>query len=594
MHLFPGLLFLFLSNIAIAQTSWYVDFQNGSNQNSGTSPTSPVKTIDYLLSSLQPKDTVFIMGQYNNPSYDPNFVYGGNSDRNNPHIWHKENTIRLVNLHGAPNQYITFKPYDNTTVLKGDGANIFRVWNCSYIRIEGLEIYGEVNHIPLSSAEGLVTDGMQFLYLDSNVADPHHPALNEVLFRVTVGTTIAQIQATTYPILGPITRPSYIDTRGLYVSGSHHIDIIGNHIHHTPGGGLRVSDGAYVNIIGNEIHDCSRRSYSGTHALVVTKSVPGNPDPGDDTLYTIRIERNMVHHNFNEIFSWVGTKSIINPRIDEGKGISLQRNNIPAGVAANKRILAVNNICYWNGFSGVHSNDGYHIDFINNTCYMNSYTNTITYTTNKLGKNIGISAQGGADIRIINNISVIDTDWNGYAISVAGTANLMVSDNLIFGVNGTVSQDADVVAVEVNTTIANPMFTDAAHNNFRLKTNSPAIGIANTIFAPPVDYYNDMRDNAPDLGAIEYGTPSAINEAVNAENIKLYPNPFQNKIVIEQSGLTSKDVRLYNLLGQDLTADVLIRTSESNTTIETSDLPAGMYVLRIKSSSLMVYKSSER
>ncbi len=587
-------IFLFLSSLSIAQTSWYVSYQNGSNQNSGTSPNSPVKTIDYLVNSLQPKDTVFIMGQYNNPSYDPNFVYGGNNDRNNPHIWHKENTIRLTNLHGAPNQYITFKPYDGSTVLKGDGANIFRVWSCSYIRIEGLEIYGEVNHIPLSSAEGLITDGMQFLYLDSNTADPYHPTLNEVLFRVTVGTTIAQIQATTYPVLGPITRPSYIDTRGLYVTGSHHIDIIGNHIHHTPGGGLRVSESAFVNIIGNEINDCSRRSYSGTHALVVTKSKPGNPDPGDDTLYTIRIERNLVHHNFNELFSWVGTKNIINPRIDEGKGISLQRNNLPNWIAGNNRILAENNICYWNGYSGVHSNVGYHIDFINNTCYMNSYTNTITYTTNKTGKNIGISAQGGADIRMLNNISVIDTDWNGYALSASGTTNLMVSDNLIFGVNGTISQDADVMAVQVNTTIADPLFMDTANYNFRPKANSPVIGIANINFAPALDYYNYPRDNAPDLGAIEYGTPSVINEELDADNIKLYPNPFQNRITIEQAELKSSDVRLYNLLGQDLTAEISIKTSGLNTIIETENLPEGMYVLRLKSTSVMVYKSSDR
>lgn len=228
-----------------------------------------------------------------------------------------------------------------------------------------------------------------------------------------------------------VSRPSYIDTRGLFLSNVHHIDILDNTIHDTPGTGLRVADCEDINIIGNEVYNCSRKSYSGTHALVVTKATSTRTT--DD--YRIKILRNKIHHNYNEQYSWAPTKTVITPHIDEGKGISLQRNqttyNTDGSINVNwenGRILVENNICYFNGFSGVHSNDGDRIDFINNTCYFNSYTKSITEgITSSNGGNIGISAQGGSDIKIINNISIIDKGLSKSAIS----SNLTASDGLV-------------------------------------------------------------------------------------------------------------------------------------------------------------------
>ena len=88
----------------------------------------------------------------------------------------------------------------------------------------------------------------------------------------------------------------------------------------------------------------------------------------------INILRNKVHHNYNEIYSWAPTKTIITPYIDEGKGISLQRNDIDDNNTPTDntddtgwlrgRFLVANNVCYFNGYSGLHSNDGTRIDFI--------------------------------------------------------------------------------------------------------------------------------------------------------------------------------------------------------------------------------------
>jgi hypothetical protein len=594
MHKFFLISVLLLNFSLFSQTNWYVNYQNGNNSNAGTSVSTAVKTIDYLTSNnlIQPSDTVFIIGEYHNESYNPNFVYGGDNDRNNPHIWHQENSVRLNNLHGEENQYITFKPYDNNTVLKGDGANIFKVVNCSYLKIEGFEIYGEVENIPLSTAEGLITDGLQFLYLDPNTVDPKHPTLSEVLYRVRVGTPINEIENTTYPILGPVTRPSYTDTRGLFVSHSHHIEIVGNEIHHTCGGGLRVAESSYVNIYENNIHNCSRRSYAGTHGLVVTKAEEGLPNNNDDTTYSTKIERNTVHYNYNELFSWSPKKDIITPRIDEGKGISLQRNNSTDWIDGNKRILIANNICFWNGYSGVHSNEGWHIDYINNTCYMNSYTNTVTYANGQQGgKQIGISTQEGDDIRIFNNISVIDTDWNGFPISSGGTTNLVVENNLIYGVNGSVSQDSDVTAIQVNTIIADPLFIDETNFNFNLQQNSPAINSANSDYAPVDDFYGNRRDVNPDLGAIEYIAPLGISD-FNQKEINIFPNPFTHKIIINKR-FTKNDIMVYNMLGQNIKNSISISPINQSTILDMEKLPEGMYLIKTPQFAKIVYKKSK-
>ncbi len=585
------ILIILLSSNLFGQTNWYVDYQNGDNLNNGTSVLTAVKTVNQLTSSnlLQPSDTVLIIGEYYNPSYNPNYTYGGDSDRNNPHIWHRENTISIGNLHGSENNYITFKPYDSNTVLKGDGANIFRIRNSSYIKVEGFEIYGEVENIPLSTAEGLLTDGLQFLYLASTTVDIENPTLSEVLYRVPVGTSLTTIENTTYPILGSVNRPTYVDTRGLYVSGSNHIKIIGNEIHHTPGGGLRISESSYVTISENEIHNCSRRSYSGTHALVITKAKEGTANTTDDTTYSIVLNRNIIRDNYNEVFSWAPTKNLIHPRIDEGKGISLQRNNLNDWQNGNKRILVENNICYWNGFSGIHSNDGWHIDFINNTCFMNSYTNTVTYANDPKGANIGISTANGNDIKILNNISVADAGWNGKALSSAGTTGLVVENNLIFGINGTISQDADITAIEVNTIIADPLFENTTIYDFNLQQNSPAIGIANSSYSPVEDFYGNLRDNNPDLGAIEYILPSSVSE-FNSNDINIYPNPFTNKIIIDQI-LIKDEFSIYNVLGQNMTNYISIINNNQNTEIVTTDLPTGMYIIKTKTFVNKVYKS---
>ncbi|MGJ8683627.1 MAG: T9SS type A sorting domain-containing protein [Nonlabens sp.] len=559
---------------AQAQTTYYVSQQTGTSGNNGTSPSTPFNDIDDAVNAVSAGDTIKIMGVYANSSYDANYSYSGNI--NDPQLWHQENSMRINNLNGTPNNYITITSFDSNTRLKGDGANILRLANCSYLKITDLIIEGEVNNISLSTAKAC-----QFLYRTNGSSNTQ--------YRVQPGTTDAQVGQMTFPALGNVSRPSYTDTRGMYLTDVHHIDIERNHIRLMPGGGMRVSKCDYINIKENEVENCSRKSFSGTHGLVVTNAQNGT-DTNDG--YKIFIERNRVHHNYNEIYSWAPTKTIITPEIDEGKGISLQRNDIDDNNTPNNpnddtgwlrgRILIANNICYYNGYSGIHSNSGTRIDIINNTCYFNSYTKSIYLNQpSNNGGNIGISIQGGTDFKIINNISIIDSNQSKSAIAINVTAPITVKDNIIYGTAGAINTNAATVAVEQNTRMVNPLFMDAANFDFRLQANSPAINSADAAFAPSDDFNQFQRDSTPDLGALEFGTTAGIDDVT--VSVAIYPNPTSG-IVNWETTSTIENIQLYNLAGQELQA------RRSSNSMDLSALPRGVYILVLDSASYKIMK----
>lgn len=558
---------------SFSQTTYYADQAIGSNSNNGLSPTTAFATVEYAVANaLLPGDTLLLMGEFANPSFDPNYQFSGNI--NDPHIWNQENSVRVNNLHGTPSAWITFKPYNANTRLRGDGANILRITNASYLRFEGLEVEGMVDSIPLQTALAL-----QFLYRVGTDTVTQ--------YRVPPGTPDSVVGTLTLPALGSnIPRPSYTDTRGIYASNVHHLALVGNHVHHTPGNGLRVAICDYVWIEGNEVDNTSRKSYSGTHGLVVASaaSIDSVEDP------KIFIQRNLVHHNYNEVYSWAPTKTFITPRIDEGKGISLQRNDSLSGWL-HGRFLVENNICYWNGYSGVHANDGLRMDFVHNTSYMNCYTNVVTYANGvQSGNQIGISAQDCNDIRIVHNVVQTDASWNGFAISVSAMPNLVVSDNLLFGVNGTLAQDADVVAVEVNTQIADPQWIDPANFDFHLQAGSPAVNAGNGGFAPLVDYYGTFRDSLVDLGAVEFEFPMVSNMSGEIKPaFRVYPNPFSGGCLVEGEWISDSMPRIWNTMGQSMSG-IKLEKRESGWFIDGQALSEGVYWLELDGEWVLLIK----
>lgn len=160
-----------------AQTTYYVDQTNGNDSNNGNSTSTAFKSMNEAVSNVTPGDTILIIGEYKNNSYNSSFSYINEHD---PHLWHAENSILINNLHGTSGNFITIKAFDSSTILKGDGANIFRIQNSSYLRIGDFNIEGEVQRIPLSTANAL-----QFVYIDAdNTVDPNNPTSSEIIVRL--------------------------------------------------------------------------------------------------------------------------------------------------------------------------------------------------------------------------------------------------------------------------------------------------------------------------------------------------------------------------------------------------------------------------
>jgi hypothetical protein len=230
---------------------------------------------------------------------------------------------------------------------------------------------------------------------------------------------------------------------------------------------------------------------------------------------------------------------------------------------------------------------------------MNSYTSTVTYagTGEQGGNNIGISAQTGGNIRMINNISVVDTDWGGFALSAGGvTGTLEAVNNIVYGINGKLSSDPDIVAVEVNTKVADPEFVDAPAGymdenypfDFRLNSGSPAIGYADKNYAPLNDYAGNLRDSVPDAGALEHIVQSGIEDDIY-NDIKVYPTVFTNSIKIERQNSYPLKIELFTIDGQKVREEKM-EPGELFRNINVNGLNRGMYLMKTGSRSFKLIK----
>jgi parallel beta-helix repeat protein len=476
MKKFLLLFLLFITFNAFSRVNYYVDGTNGSNTNAGTSTTSAFKTIQRAVTSATHGDMILVMpGVYSNATY-------GTVD-----IWKTERTIDVKDKLSASGQYLTIKPLSGNVTLKCDGFAIIQVRNSSYIKIEGFNIVGE----PVSLATALQ---YQFTYKDAG---------GNILERVPPGSTAAQIAAMTLPVLNNIDRPTYTNTSGISVNGSHHVDLLNNTVSGTPGEGIRAFTSDFMNIIGNTVSGCSGTSAAGVHGMSVY-NMDSNIDAANSSFAGVRIliARNNVYSNINGVYSWSEQKTFITPHIDEGKGITVQRCS-NAYLWFNGKMRIENNISYNNGFSGVHINSGDRVEIVNNTCYDNNYTSRVSGG----GDQHGISVQDGHNVIVANNVAQsFPAVAGGVVIKVgASSTNVTLVNNIFYG-----NIHSSAVSIATNTQNVNPNFANAGSADFSLMSTSPAINAANATHAPTIDIYGNAR-TTPDIGAIEFQGALPVN-----------------------------------------------------------------------------------
>lgn len=144
---------------------------------------------------------------------------------------------------------------------------------------------------------------------------------------------------------------------------------------------------------------------------------------------------------------------------------------------------------------------------------------------------------------------------------------------------------------------------DSTHNNLQYRydslraagyTQSSAIAailpnqnlIATNVSVNGGNYNFSLQPNAVCLLQIRIPGISAVNEIALTENgIRVYPNPAQEKITIElnEKPNTGEEIFIYNSSGQMVKTQMV---SQQKTELNISELPSGIYLVRMKNASV--------
>ncbi len=578
--------------------SVYVSLTGAGSQD-GSSPANAValdtalqRETARLSQYLMPGDTVFLVGTFENPSFQQSFSFDGATAAEvaGANIWHNEKTVNIYKLNGEYGQPITFTGYNDSTLLKGDGAAVIEVKASRFIRVMNLEVQGQVGD-PTRPGEGISLKTAQKLQMLYRVDQPDNGAngnrfgdvvhytddTDSYYFRVYTDTAVglgltkpaaAEIwtfddllhHAEAYDASDSATwmfdilaaaeaagasarRPSIIDTKGINVHSSYGVDVIGTHVHHMPGTGIQNVYGVYLNFQDNEVSHSSRLSYTGTHGMqfyyvgednagVFPASDPYAADPATafnidaDHDYKIMVIGNHVHHNYNGLFSWNVNKNFIEPKLDEGKGLSPQFGdplNKDTGSNSwsqdNDRFLLANNVTYLNGLAGIHNHETSRVDIVGNTAYLNHLYMTV-FRVPYVSNQVGITHQGGSDVSIQNNIAVISdltVDGTPTGASPMNATNgtypleIRATANLLWALDGSVTVDSNLVDPEINKIafdaemlLQDPRFSDASNFKFAPSAQSPNLGQAVLLAKIESDTLGVLRASRADIGALQY------------------------------------------------------------------------------------------
>ena len=86
-------------------------------------------------------------------------------------------------------------------------------------------------------------------------------------------------------------------------------------------------------------------------------------------------------------------------------------------------------------------------------------------------------------------------------------------------------------------------------------------------------------------------TLSVGQESFNNEII-IYPNPTTNSITVEGSNIKMNDIKIYNMLGQEISEfNIIIYEDQNKFKVNMTNLSSGIYILKIKTTTnKVVYK----
>ena len=401
---------ILLLSYNISAKNYYIDAKNGNKRNNGLSVSKAKSIIQDAANLTRPGDTVFVMnGTYTNSCSNCSVVNIPNS--------------------GNKRKYIVYANYKNhQPIISFNGWGGFSITNgVSYVKIIGFEVVGNNKNVLLKDA---LKQPMSCL----NPNGEYDPKYN--------GNGI------------------HIDgTSGKY---PHHIVIAKNVVRDCGGGGIGANKADYISIEDNVIYNNAWYNVFGNSGISLYQFKNFDDAKG----YHNVIRRNKCYNNKN-LVPWAKYC-----RIADGNGIIIDdfRNiqNKSVLPAYTGKTLIENNVCWFNGGTGIHVFQSDEVDIFNNTAYCNSQSMEL---------NSGqIHASVSNKVRIINNILVSDSS-NLINSNFQNTYHTY-SNNLHFNITKPGNMDAILNNVSCISGIS-PVFIlpiNDLNANFTLHKTSPAIG----------------------------------------------------------------------------------------------------------------------
>ncbi len=442
----------------LALKSLYIS-PSGSDNNDGQSIDKPFKSFKKALNNLKPGSTLYVLpGEFKieNSDYCLN--------------------IKKINS-GSANKYTTIKAYNpyNKPIIYSYGKG---VWNAisitaSYIIIDGLEIKGGNENIDRQTAYNNARN-----FIDGGKDWNSYAATNTNGISIGGSGTIANKNLEARP---------------------HHVIIQNCIIHDFPGSGISAIQSDWITIDNNIVYNNAWYTFYGCSGISFL--TPYNFD--NNTIdYKMVITNNIVYNNKTTI-PWARHADKLDQDYSDGNGIIIDINN-RAGAEGEAngesaylgRTLVANNVCYFNGGTGVHIFKANNVYVSNNTTYYNSQMYESEYCE--------IDCNQGNNCTFINNIAFADPTKRRCSNNY-GAQNCVYQNNIFF--NGTVDNKWDSTNKK-----ADPMFVELGIEptslfNFHLKEESPAIcfGVMKD-FTPTTDIEGKYRSqkNGIDCGAYQF------------------------------------------------------------------------------------------
>ncbi|MBN2350551.1 MAG: cadherin domain-containing protein [Bacteroidales bacterium] len=281
-------------------------------------------------------------------------------------------------------------------------------------------------------------------------------------------------------------------------------------------------------------------------------------------------------------------------RIIDGKNVFLKGNSFFNNNIAVYSVSETTEI-YYNLFrdneTGISINSNLsNAKVFNNVFYNNHNAVNNTYASFTFYNNI-IYLTDTEDKAVVHNSGELASDCNIYYPVQAGFMEVYGST-----INS-VKDMQELFFEEMNSFDLDPLFTDAANNDFSIESESPAIDNGKVVNVES-DYHGNLVPfgNGPDIGILEsafIGKKLSGYNLLKSKDLSIYPNPTKGIFYIsipEASATLNLNIFILDLMGRQIMNSACSFAGREAIRFDLSDFRKGIYLVKILFDQQLVSK----